>query len=202
MKKPVGSETYHKIGTRDSSSDSVPIPAPGIGTRIAALSDLIGTREATAKAMGVSSAALQRYIREENTPPFDAAARLCRAAGARMEWLASAQEPRQRVEGASHSHSHAVRLDKETLREATRSLIRVCAAYGFAYDPVEDVDLLAEFYAEGMEADGEISAENVIRLVERIAERRRAQEERRGSTDDAETEGTGRRSASAGGRKG
>jgi len=39
--------------------------------------------------MGVSSAALQRYIKEENTPAFEVIARLCIAAGARMVQLAA-----------------------------------------------------------------------------------------------------------------
>jgi len=43
--------------------------------------------------MGVSSAALQRYIKEENTPSFEVIARLCIAAGARMEWLATGEGP-------------------------------------------------------------------------------------------------------------
>ena len=53
------------------------------------MSDVIGTRAAAALAAGISAAALQRYIREENTPPFDVVARLCSAAGGRMEWIAS-----------------------------------------------------------------------------------------------------------------
>lgn len=41
--------------------------------------------------MGVSSATLQRYIKEDVSPPFDAIARLCLAAGVRMEWLATGE---------------------------------------------------------------------------------------------------------------
>lgn len=49
--------------------------------------------------MGVSTDSLQRYIREENMPPFDAAARLCAAAGVRMEWLATGIGPQAAATG-------------------------------------------------------------------------------------------------------
>lgn len=70
-----------------------PIPAPGIGRRIGAAAELLGTRSSAYEVMQISSAALQRYIKEENAPPFDAMARLCLAAGVRLEWLATGIEP-------------------------------------------------------------------------------------------------------------
>jgi hypothetical protein len=57
------------------------------------LLDQLGPRTDAAKVIDVSVATLQRYIREENMPPFDAAARLCAAAGVRMEWLATGMGP-------------------------------------------------------------------------------------------------------------
>lgn len=69
--------------------------AAGIGARIGRAADAIGTREAAARAIGVSPAALQRYVREANNPPFDALARLCLLSGFRMEWLATGVGPEQ-----------------------------------------------------------------------------------------------------------
>ena len=37
---------------------------------------------------------LARYIRGENVPPFDVAARLCLAAGRSLEWLATGNTPK------------------------------------------------------------------------------------------------------------
>lgn len=89
------------IGTGEAGSDSVPIRAPGIGTRISDLAEVIGGRPFAAHVMRVSPATLQRYVSEKNMPPFDVAARLCRAAKARMEWLATGEgdmyEPPQMV---------------------------------------------------------------------------------------------------------
>lgn len=67
----------------------------GMGARIGQAADAIGTRELAARAMGVSQAALQRYVRGVNNPPFDALARLCLRAGIRMEWLATGEGPMQ-----------------------------------------------------------------------------------------------------------
>lgn len=69
--------------------------AAGIGARIGRAADAIGTRESAARAIGVSPAALQRYVREANNPPFDALARLCLQSGFRMEWLATGTGPEQ-----------------------------------------------------------------------------------------------------------
>jgi len=74
------------------------------------MSDVIGTRISAAAAAGISPAALQRYIREENTPPFDVAVRLCQAANARLEWLATGEG--QMSQGAvADTVSQALRRD-------------------------------------------------------------------------------------------
>lgn len=171
---------------------------PEVGRFADRLAEVIGERSlrSFAREAGVSETVLRKYVAGDSEPTRPALIAMAAAGNVAVGWLASGAET------ALQSHSQPVRLHVETLREATRSLIRVCAAYGFAYDPVEDVDLLAEFYAEGMEEDGEISAENVIRLVERIAERRREQEKRRGGTNGEEAEGVGRRAAGKGARQG
>lgn len=80
------------------ASDSRPILAEGIGRRISEVADVLGSRISAYTIMGVSSAALQRYIKGDNMPPFDAVARLCLDAGVRMEWLATG-------EGEKHAHA-------------------------------------------------------------------------------------------------
>lgn len=52
---------------------------------------MIGGRSVAAQVMQVSPATLQRYVSSKNMPPFDVAARLCIAARARMEWLATGE---------------------------------------------------------------------------------------------------------------
>ena len=76
-----------------SKPREVPFLREGIGTRIGKAASLLGTRSSAYEVMGVSSATLQRYIAEETAPTFEAIARLCLAAGVRMEWLATGEEP-------------------------------------------------------------------------------------------------------------
>ena len=74
--------------------NSVPILAPGIGTRISEAARKIGTRTSAAKAAGVSTDTLQRYISEDvKSPSFEPLVGLARAAGVSLEWLATGEEP-------------------------------------------------------------------------------------------------------------
>lgn len=81
--------SYDKSEAVRQAEGAVPIRLAGIGKRIATLADAVGTRRTAASCMGVSADSLQRYIREENMPPFDVAVRLCVAADARLDWLAT-----------------------------------------------------------------------------------------------------------------
>lgn len=106
------SDTYAGIGTEGTSSDSVPIPAAGIGTRYREAADAIGSREKAARMSGVSPDMLQKYFREASSPSFDVAARLCFAAGKTLHWLATGADQ------SVTSQSQDMRLDLVTLRDA------------------------------------------------------------------------------------
>lgn len=84
---------YAGIGTGRPRSLSVPIPAPGIGTRISELSKVLGNQAEASNVIGVSVPQLRRYIKGDNLPSFDVMARLCLAAGRSMEWLATGVDP-------------------------------------------------------------------------------------------------------------
>lgn len=101
-----------------SDGPSVPILAPGIGTRIGVVAARLGVRKIAYKVAGVSSATLQRYIAGESAPAFDAMARLCVSAGVRMEWLATGEGPMLVSEVAPLSHSQAARPDLGRLVDA------------------------------------------------------------------------------------
>jgi len=91
----------------DGNRNSVPILAPGIGTRISEASKKVGTRINAAKAAGVSTDTLQRYISEDvKNPSFEPLVGLARAAGVSLEWLATGEESlRNSVHESSASHS-------------------------------------------------------------------------------------------------
>lgn len=65
--------------------------------------------------MDVSSAALQRYIKEENEPTFAALARLCAAAGVRLDWLATGEGEMHEVQASTLPNNASQPLRPEDL---------------------------------------------------------------------------------------
>ncbi len=92
--------------------------------------------------MGVSTDALQRYIREENMPPFDAAVRLCKASGVRLEWLASGEGEMR----SSDSAQAAASLNHDSLVTAIRLVGEALEGRTDELAPQKHADLLALAY--------------------------------------------------------
>lgn len=120
MKSTKESTAYVESELLDQNRNRVPFVAEGIGTRIGMVADLLGARRNAYELAGVSSATLQRYLAEETAPTFDAMARLCLAAGVRMEWLATGDAPMliagEESEAGRGSQTASPNLD--TLRDA------------------------------------------------------------------------------------
>jgi len=157
MKKKI-KETEHK----KTSASPVPILADGIGTRISEICEILGTRKNAASIAGVSTDSLQRYIREEVQPPFEAVAKLAIAADKPLDWVATGKEsstqPRRttptsdKVEipildievSAGHGATNGVEQSKGTLafqrqylasRRLTAKDLRVVYAKGDSMEP-------------------------------------------------------------------
>lgn len=98
---------------------------PGLGHRIGMAAKRIGTRRYASNVTHISPAALQRYIKEENAPTFDVAARLCAAADVRLDWLATGEGPMTIVDIAApavDSKLSSSRLDETKLTEALATI--------------------------------------------------------------------------------
>ncbi|WP_063812497.1 XRE family transcriptional regulator [Burkholderia cepacia] len=67
----------------------VSIPANGIESRIDEMCRQIGGRGAAAAVAGVSDDMLRRYIRGDSKPTFEVIAKLARAAGVSLDWVAT-----------------------------------------------------------------------------------------------------------------
>lgn len=86
-----------------STHEEQPQPVQGIGNRIKAAADAIGSRKEAARLAGVSDDMLYRYMREETPPRFEAIVRLAQAAGMSLDWMATGQEGSQATrEGTGH----------------------------------------------------------------------------------------------------
>ncbi len=102
------------------------------------------------------------------------------------EWLAL----RSDEDGYPFRGSQAVRIDVDTLRSATATLLRLCELYDLEFNPVEDADLVADFYARAFVDGGSISADNVIKLSDVMKRRSALLKEMRDETDGAGRTGT------------
>lgn len=67
--------------------------AQGIGGRIKAAADAIGSRKRAARLAGVPDDMLYRYMREETPPRFKAVVSLAHAAGFSLDWMATGRPP-------------------------------------------------------------------------------------------------------------
>ena len=106
----------------------------------------------------VSVGSLQRYINEENMPPFDVAARLCLAAGVRLEWLATGEGPMLTSEIAAP----AAALDEKSLRTALELVEE--ALEGRQLAPALRAELVGHVYAL-IVAPGELPSASISRLL-------------------------------------
>ncbi|NII74248.1 transcriptional regulator with XRE-family HTH domain [Dyella sp. SG562] len=159
------------IGTEIKGGTGVPDELLGIGTRISDACGRLGRREDASDVMGVSLAALQRYIRGENMPPFEAVARLCKAADVSMEWIASGRgsmtdNPWQ---GAPGSASQPARPDRETLRLAADVLEKALASANASTDSAGRAELLVAIYELLEQGAAEGAAERVVSAMLRAA---------------------------------
>lgn len=105
-----------------ATATSRPTSKVELGRRITTIANRFPARRDAAKAAGVSVDSLQRHMRGENVPAFDAAAGLCLAAGVRMEWLATGSGPM--LESEARRGSQSVQPDPTTLQNALELIDR------------------------------------------------------------------------------
>ena len=131
------------------STEMTVVLAAGMGARIGQAADAIGTREVAARAIGVSPAALQRYVREVNNPPFDALARLCLRSGYRMEWLATGVGPPRTGSGPPPDYPESA-VARWRVAEASSTLPQAAAAAGAAIARASGAPPQADRFAQAL----------------------------------------------------
>ena len=152
--------SYIKSEPRVKNRKSVPILTPGIGTRISAAAEQIGTRKSAAGAAGVSSDSLQRYIREEVEPTFSAVAGLAHAAGVNLEWLATGEGPMLRGEA-----EHVAPLDQGVMRDVIQVVEEFLQERGLRLEPEKKAELLVLLYEDVREHEGKVDRARILKLV-------------------------------------
>jgi len=140
------------------------IPSKGFESRISAAIDALGTRKNAANLLGVSVDSLSRYMRGDNTPPFDVMARLCAAANLSLDWLAIGQESH-----GSAPPNRSGQLNPEHMTLAIQAVEDVLATHKTmlqAAPKAEAISLIYELLAGGL-AETEVAtvAKRAIRLA-------------------------------------
>lgn len=154
-----------------SNQTERPILISGIGQRIGEAAAALGTRTSAYTVMGVSSAALQRYIKEENVPPFDAIARLCLAAGVRLDWMATGEGVMKVSKTAPDEGSQVPRLNVGTLRAAVEVLERVLTEVDATTDAAGRAELVVAIYELLEQGSALDAAQRVVAQMLRAASR-------------------------------
>ena len=164
----MNSDSYieKKEGNRELSA--VSFLAPGMETRLSAALDRIGTRKKAAEVVRVSTDALQRWIRGENMPAFDAVVAICASAGVRLEWLAFDAGPMlvDAPQTAPESQSQAAGIDTATLEGAVAAVRAVESALGVVLSAKAVARVVALAYQHARA--GETAAQLVAAITDAV----------------------------------
>jgi hypothetical protein len=120
----------------------------GVGARISAVIEEIGSQALAAHAAGISVSTLQRYARGEVAAPFKALAGLARKAAVSLDWLATGEGPR--AAPASRATPESARRG---LAEATGSRSMQQEDVRIFFGVVRAVERLEEETPEAVKAD-------------------------------------------------
>jgi transcriptional regulator with XRE-family HTH domain len=140
---PREAENQRQIQKTENDAWSV-----GVGARISAAIDEIGSQALAAHAAGVSVSTLQRYVRGDVAAPFKALAGLAREAQVSLDWLATGEGRRKAglagARPAAARHGAHAQEDSGTIEEED---VRIF------FGVVRAVDRLEEQLAEPVKAD-------------------------------------------------
>lgn len=159
MNKSKKTDAYDESDRAPRDPIRDPILAAGIGSRIKAVADTLGTREEAAVAAGVSADMLYRYIREESPPPLRAMAALCKRAGFRLEWLAF--DEGSRLASDEHVDVHAAEF-----LFVPRLAVEVSAGHGLDVENEVVLDRLA-FKRSWIEGQISVTPANLVIVTAR-----------------------------------
>lgn len=126
-------------------NDEHPSSATELGRRISALVDHVGGRSKASAIADRSGDQIWKYTRGTAEPPFVPLVRLCQAAGARLDWLATGEGPMLAKDTAASAMSQP--LSAEALTMAIQ--LAAEALDGRSLPPPEYAELVGLIY-EGL----------------------------------------------------
>jgi len=133
---------------QNTERNGVPFSFEGIGTRIGAVADILGTRKDAADIGGVSPDTLQRYIRDSTEQSFKPIARMALSAGVSLEWIATGKGPMMVADKASQGAAAAPALNKGLFVEIVTLVEEAVANRATPISPEKKGELVAYLYDE------------------------------------------------------
>jgi len=130
-----------------------------LGKRIEFIVDLYATRSEAAKVAGLSTLSLRRYISGEQSPSFDALARLACDRNVSLDWLAEGQGSAFRDQRSSEI------LDKNRLLLALETVEEALSLTKKRLDPPNKADLLLTVYNLLQNTPSEETKRQVLKIV-------------------------------------
>lgn len=142
------------------------VPAPDLERRISAVVRLFRSRTEAAQVAGISTDQLARY-EKGSAPSFPPLAKLARAKGVSLDWLATGDG--DMLQAASGNVSQSARLDRGTLRLAADVLEKALDAANASTDSAGRAELLIAIYELLEQGAARDAAERVVATMLRAA---------------------------------
>ncbi|MBF0153403.1 MAG: helix-turn-helix transcriptional regulator [Magnetococcales bacterium] len=103
-------------------ADAVTLLAPGIGSRINAISERVGGKRKLAELSGMSESQIYRYANESSLPKLEPLIAMARAARVSIDWLATGMTP-QAGSDLSATHDGGIQGYPEISAEMTLKVL-------------------------------------------------------------------------------
>jgi transcriptional regulator with XRE-family HTH domain len=143
-----------------------------------AVLDLFRTRQQAAEAAAISTDQLVKYLRNKANPSFEVMARLCRAQGVSLDWLATGEGPMLERDRGDATQANVVPFeargaaDLQLMRECVEAIEELLGELGKHATPAEKGELVTAAYRLVLEerAKGKAvhSLANVIPMIRKL----------------------------------
>ncbi len=132
--------------------------------RVRDCAKMVGSGDALAQNAAIPRRTLETYLAGNAEPKLRRAARIARAAGVRLEWLATGEGPMQREQGAP-----VAPLDQGVMRDVVAVVEEFLQDRGLVLEPEKKAELLILLYEDIREHEGKVDRAKVLRLVKLVA---------------------------------
>lgn len=143
----------------------------GMASRVRDCAKMVGSGDALAQNAAIPRRTLETYLAGNAEPKLRRAARIARAAGVRLEWLATGEGPMRVTEAGEQAagYKRVAPLDAGALQDVVQVVEEFLQERGLVLEPSKKAELLVLIYEDVREHEGKVDRARVIRLVKLAA---------------------------------